>query len=71
MKDPKQYVGMNIRRHRTNMGMNAHEFAELFNATEPKDIRTTMMDVYKWETNKSNPPGYKYVKAMALRKRRS
>lgn len=64
--NPKLKIKKDIKEKRESLGLNARQFAELFNRTYPTSIKTTKTDIYRWEHGITNPPALKYVKIMAL-----
>ncbi len=64
-------IAIELREIRTELGLTQTEFAEEFNSTEPLYITTTRADVSRYELGITDPPASKYVKFLAMRRKKS
>ena len=63
----KNQIAEDIKRVRASLGLTQEAFAEAFNAKED-GIKTSRLDILKYEKAINIPPGDKYVKIMNMAK---
>lgn len=64
----KLTIKAEIRNIRRGLELTQRQFAELFNKTTPRALRTTRPDISKYETGAADPPATKYKKFLSLKK---